>query len=463
LVSSQIRLSLALMAVVGWSVETTAQTSTVTAASCSQGHVQTAVDTASDGQTVFIPAGRCTWSEPVAWESKNIWVRGAGIDQTVITEGAQHVFFIAANASGKAKFRVSDMTLTGVASASGVVTITTANNPGVNSGWRVDHIKFDFPNGGHRAGVWVNGVSYGVIDHNEFNWSQGLVVIASASNLTDGCTSSNPTGNFINSQPLDLGTANAIYIEDNTFRSNADPVAAYDTSAGGARVVFRHNAVIGGYFYSHWTRGCEIGGIVHEIYNNVWTGNPVWNAYIARIESGTGVVFNNTVQGFGTSPSVILDERRGARSESSGVFGACDGTKSWDGNRGDPAAPGWPCLGQIGRAPGKSAAAIMAGDKQASAPLYLWNNGSENGCATGGACGDYLKGYVDPSSAAYIRSTPHPNGEVDFVNNNTPKPGYTPFVYPHPTVSGSPVGSASGGSGSSAPAPPTNVRVVSGL
>jgi hypothetical protein len=35
-----------------------------------------------------------------------------------------------------------------------------------------------------------------------------------------------------------------------------------------------------------------------------------------------------------------------------------------------------------------------------------------------------------PSIAAYIKSTPHANGEVDYVNG--PKPCYKPYVYPHP-------------------------------
>jgi hypothetical protein len=37
------------------------------------------------------------------------------------------------------------------------------------------------------------------------------------------------------------------------------------------------------------------------------------------------------------------------------------------------------------------------------------------------------------------------------MNGKTSKPGYTPFIYPHPLVSGSV---------SAAPDPPTNVRVV---
>jgi hypothetical protein len=39
--------------------------------------------------------------------------------------------------------------------------------------------------------------------------------------------------------------------------------------------------------------------------------------------------------------------------------------------------------------------------------------------------------FAFPQPAAYIKKTAHPNGEVDFVEG-TPKPGYTPYVHPHP-------------------------------
>ena len=49
--------------------------------------------------------------------------------------------------------------------------------------------------------------------------------------------------------------------------------------------------------------------------------------------------------------------------------------------------------------------------------------------------------------------------KVDFVmNGNNPKPGYSPFAYPHPLTTGS---SSGGGSSSTpGPQPPPNVRIV---
>jgi len=402
---------------------------------CQHDDVQSAIDAATDGTTVQIAAGSCVWPLHVGWSDKNIIVKGAGIDKTVITTTGQFSWYIGANATGKAHFRLSGMTLAGNIT-NAAIAITTEGNPGVNSGWRVDHIKFNFPTG-ERRGVTVRGVTYGVIDHNDFLWSNGVAVGVAAFNASDACVSppTNAEGNFASSQPLDLGTANAIYVEDNTFTSQGAPMIVYDDSAGGGRMVFRYNTVNGGFVYSHWTRGCEVGGFIHEIYNNTFIGNADYNDYAVRLESGTGVMFNNTVRSYQTLPPyVVLDDRRaGGSGEASLPFNACDGNQAWDGNKGDPVAPGWPCFGQIGRSPGKSLAASIAGDKQVSAPFYFWNNGLELTCASGGACTDVLSVWATP--AAYVKASPHPNGEVDYVmNGKTPKPGYTPFTYPHPLV-----------------------------
>lgn len=48
------------------------------AASCAQADVQTAVDLAQEGDTVQVPAGNCSWSEPVAIHNKSVAVTGPG-------------------------------------------------------------------------------------------------------------------------------------------------------------------------------------------------------------------------------------------------------------------------------------------------------------------------------------------------------------------------------------------------
>jgi hypothetical protein len=433
-----------------------ASAASITARSCAQPDVQAAIDSANDGDTVNIPAGNCAWPTHVGWQNKDVWVRGAGVGQTVIARDGEYAFYIAVSNSGKGAHRLSDMTLNGNVT-NAVIYITSAAMAAVPAGrWRVDHIRFDFPTG-QRSGVHVTGVNYGVIDHNTFNWRDG-VVIRQAFYLNTECGGGGSflSGDFANQQALDLGTDRFVFVEDNTFIPNENrPLIGYDSSSGGGRLVWRYNTLTGGFVYNHWTRGCEMAAQVMEFYNNTFIGNTGYNAYPMRLEAGTGVFFNNSVQGYnGGKPYVVINDRRagGYGGESGSPLGVCDGTHNWDGNAGDPAAPGWPCLGQIGRATGRSLAQMQGGNKPGSAPLYFWNNGQEAGCATGGTCTNTVGVWAEP--AAYIRNTPHPNGEVDYVDNNTPKPGYTPYVYPHPLVSGAPV--------TTRPATPTNVRIVPG-
>ncbi len=408
---------------------------------CSQAAVQVALDAADDGDIVLIPAGTCDWPAGVDWTNKNVTLQGAGIDQTIITCGECVRITSTAPTSAFSHWRLTGLTFRGAA-PSGIVITIWDNVAEWHYGWRIDHLKFDYPGAASGYGIFIGGATYGVIDNSLWNWGGGLAIIV-AGQLSDEWPGSatHPQGGYLLSQPLDLGTQKAVYIEDNVFTGTAPGgMAAYDTSSGGGRAVFRHNTVTGGIYYSHWTRNREVGGILHEIYNNRFIGNANFDSYPIRLEAGTGVIFNNSVQGY-TDLYAVLDERRGFY-ESDGELGACDGLKAWDGNAGDPAAPGWPCLGQIGRAPGKSLAQIMAGDKQASAPLYLWNNGPEDGCRTGGVCsGGFGVSVWNGTTAAhaYVSALPHPNGDVDYVlNGTTPKPGYTAYTYPHPLRGGPP-------------------------
>lgn len=447
-----------------------ASAASIAASSCSHADVQAAVDRATNGDEVTIPAGNCSWSSVVVFADKDIAIVGAGIGKTVIASYQEFVFFVHITSQARGAFRFSNMTLTGGVTTD-VIKISSGTLAAVPSGrWRIDNIHFNFRTS-QRSAVHVSGVNYGVVDHNVFDWYMGIVIRHSFGLNSEDCSGlgtnyATYAGNFANSLPADLGTSNFVFVEDNTFTSYRDdgvPMDVYDSSAGGGRVVFRYNNVKNGRFYNHWTRGCELAAQVMEVYNNSWTLGGNSNAdpgQVARVEGGTGVFFNNYSTYNNGAPYIILDDRRSGGfggpvggEAGPGTWGYCDGTRKWDGNAGDPAAPGWPCLGQIGRAPGVSLAALAAGTaKQASSPFYLWNNGTDPGCATGGACKNSIGAYPEPGS--YIRNTPHPNGEVDYMDNNTPKPGYVPYRYPHPLVTGSPT--------SPAPPPPTNVTVIPG-
>src|SRR5690349_15644936 len=66
---------------------------TVNAASCSATDVQTAINAATAGQTVNIPAGSCNWGSTVVNLAKAITLNGAGQNTTVITLGTTSGLF----------------------------------------------------------------------------------------------------------------------------------------------------------------------------------------------------------------------------------------------------------------------------------------------------------------------------------------------------------------------------------
>jgi len=55
-----------------------AKANTITAASCNTGNVQSAINSAAEGDTVLIPSGTCTWTSGVTISGKGITVQGAG-------------------------------------------------------------------------------------------------------------------------------------------------------------------------------------------------------------------------------------------------------------------------------------------------------------------------------------------------------------------------------------------------
>jgi hypothetical protein len=171
-----------------------------------------------------------------------------------------------------------------------------------------------------------------------------------------------------------------------------------------------------------------------ELYENTIIGNA-WLGI--RIRGGTSVIFNND---FGTSiqEPILIDNQRSCE-ELIGCLGAwtnngCDGTSSYDGNT--PGEQGWPCIDQIGR-----------GTNQASDPMYEWGNES---CATppcGGTGTDEDIEIFTLGELGCARQTEyHLKASRDFYND-TQKPGYAPYTYPHPLRA-------------ARPNPPANPRVI---
>lgn len=391
------------------------------AASGAGADVQAAIDAAQDGDTVLIPAGTFTWTKQVKVSTpKAIAIRGAGIDQTVIiddvdkTGGKESTVLLPVKLALGKRFRLTGMTLRGKAQDTEIYNKGTISLSGDAHDFRLDHLKFDKPG---TSAIRYHGALWGVVDHCVFDLSnrkQGNVIWHEN-------WGGHKYGDGSFSDPLALGTEKAVYIEDCAFIGSGVAGAGVVDSMGGGRFVFRHNSVTDDNLATHGTEstGRFRGVRSYEIYDNVFTTSYFVFCGV-YLRGGTGVIFNNTFRGTGgdTGYKVGILSANYRCDRAYQPWGMVTGKNPWDGNQD---SSGYPCLDQVGRGTcdllSGEPPAPAAWPHQASEPLYLWNN-------------DWTPvphnpGSVVGSQHAVIRE------DRDYFNN-TPKPGYKPYTYPHP-------------------------------
>jgi hypothetical protein len=390
----------------------------------SAANVQALHNRALNGDTIKIPAGTFTWSTPVTI-SKGITILGAGIGNTIITSAIDVE-------AGQALF---DVTSTGAVRISG---LTCVGGPGdeqgfiqiTSAGFRVDHCDFtNLTNRGVKA--YSTATSWGVIHHCSFNKlsgsPQGVSIFG--------------TGDAEWNRPLALGTQDGVYIEDCVFNWPIPADTVIDMY-NGARAVFRYNTVNNAAVGCH---GLDSGGyrsaLKWEIYENVFNSN-VSIARIFHFRGGTGVVFNNVVTATSTSTKIQLTCYRatGTCIFSEYVpWGSVTGSNPYDGNTD---GYGYPALDQIGAAPPTDPPCIrdcgppaQGYSVQGHSPAYAWGNTiSLNGAPPV----EMRMALTIYSGTCYPSCTPGDSCVANLIQhgrdfvNGTQKPGYTPYVYPHP-------------------------------
>jgi len=371
------------------------------AVSCAQTDVQNAITVAADGDTVVVPVGACSWTNQAAdvpavgVASKSLTLQGAGVGRSVIdiAIGATNGSAVAIDAVAGQSVRITGFTLS-TSSAMPIVTIR-----GTSTAFRVDHNSFIASIAG--PGIQANGATYGIVDHNTFH---------------NRSVSVSDDGDVSWQRPLNLGDADAIYIEDNTF--DFDVPASTVESRNGARYVFRHNATNVGIVSESTCRSGLRGTRRFEIYSNAiaatGAGGYVPPAPLA-MRAGTGVVFGNDVSGtFGTTAILVDDERSDATS-CAGIWTehpSCDGLGPYDGNT--PGGAGYLCRDQIGASDDSGLTT-----PQIAAPMYAWSN-------TVAATGET----VDILPAGGAGTARHVQNDRDFFN--AMDAAYAPYDYPHP-------------------------------
>jgi hypothetical protein len=432
----------------------------IPAVSCSQADVLTAVTRATEGDTVTVPAGQCTWTGTLTID-KNITLQRAGIGQTVITdsrpEGPSGERWVIRNFSigSTGVFRITGFTFQSDAGLQTVLTdgfIQLGGCSTTNANYRIDHNRF---NQMQNVAVRTYGSLFGVIDHNDIiNYpGSGFAMHNHYWWPRDGVTCTGRVGDGSWAAPLEPGTIKAHYIESNTITSWHDShcgvCGAIVDSNTGARTVVRYNTLTHTGVGSHGTDSGQRnrGQRWIETYENTFTypNNEPGSEYgidsVAWYRGGSGVFFDNRVtisnlqSGFNwlvKHLNLRSDDLNGRTfppwESATHRFPNCDGTAPWDGNSGDASGAGYRCLDQPGA--GTSVDFLDADPppnipaNNALEPIYVWNNtvnGVVNNCANGNGCA---------SDGVVVAGR-----DIIF---GTARPGYTPLVYPHPLVSSVP-------------------------
>ncbi len=383
-----------------------------------------AINAAKDGDIVQLPEGKAVWTK--GWNSghwanmKAITIQGAGIDRTIIRTDTSRApgdkSFVVKGVEGK-PFRITGITFDGTGFPNAGIWAGEVVISGNCKNFRVDHCKFLNMD----QMMTITGDTYGLIDHCSFH--------ALEKNHQAQTIFCQGPGKVNFTKPLTLGTAHAVYFEDNEARFgpavvNTDGNNPWIVPYQGARVVIRHNKIINSQLEIYRVRPGAYGCQSAEVYDNTFSteglkaGRPQGFIFVA---GGVAMVFNNTVTGttYNTRTIQVSHERSFMPI---GEFGLCDGKNPIDGNQipaGQEGA-GYPCFGQPGRATDADGDGVFE-----PSPCYVWNN-----TFNGAKLDMVLRPWADPEQTK--RQAAHVKEGRDFFNEEPRPDYYKPYTYPHP-------------------------------
>src|SRR3989344_4309614 len=205
---------------------------TVNAATCNQSDVQTAVNAATSGGTVNVPAGNCTWPSAVnVTKALSIIGAGSGTGGTRLTAatGLSNGFFNITNLTSSSLLRISGFYFD-------LVNLTIPYGIKMFSNNSLDQVRIDHNvfNGGSVAHIEINGAK-GVIDHNYFY--NGIKAISFSAGTREQADAS--------WMVMAAGTGDALFIEDNQIIVNANYQASFGQEKigtyNGGKLVMRYN------------------------------------------------------------------------------------------------------------------------------------------------------------------------------------------------------------------------------
>jgi len=323
-----------------------ARANTLNAPSCSQSDVQATVNSSSNGDTVVVPAGNCTWSSQVLVSGKALTIIGATtcdgtpttqttscVDNTIITltYGPNSQTLIVSNTSAANFVRLTGFTFIDGTSGTSNGVIRFSNGMHGSVSFRVDHIHLKSNSGG----VFINlSDSYGLADH---------ILVDET-----GTTGMNPpiviygdyaTRGYQNwNDPTNEGSNQAIYIENCTYNALHSGSEGFFDAYAGAKLVVRYNAINNsGNSGAHGTdSGNWRSVLLQEIYNNTFTNNTGNSQAPMTVRGGILLMFNNTLTGNSPWTGTSLGYFRIAEVTDIGRWGLALSGLNWIPLSGDP-------------------------------------------------------------------------------------------------------------------------------
>lgn len=514
---------------------------TINAASCNTSDVQTAINTATEGQTVTIPSGTCTWTSGVTVSGKGINIQGAGsgrivgyfVTSSALTLGTQtlsetisptnvagtlpsftagqtlrviELGFLANYLQGTVTSYNSStgalvMNITSYGGTCGTTTASLMNSnckrwmistsPSVNETALINNLSsgamftitedtsFDTSiseihfmsgtTGGDQIYLTRNGSSgQAILIHDNMfengspeiidgNTNRGVVwnnsFIESPFSLNSGIRVSDSNGTampFSWTTTSTMGTAdttgqNNFYVETNDFEADGQ-ISDWDSNA---RAVVRYNFLNNSSGSTHGADTSWVGQRHFEFYNNVGIFNTYTDGSTANmnwwmfVRGGTFVFTNNTLpaitsQDWGAKPDINLTVMNLNR------------------NSGENPCWGYNTTGGADyHAPRQVGMGYVTGNGTANYPPDNCTNctNDQGGYYVGDSEPAY--GWGNSRSPLTVNLTDYPNGAQssctggtpdvtsnyivlnrDYFNGTTPKPGWSPYTYPHPLTQG---------------------------
>ena len=398
---------------------------TYNAASCNSSDVQTAINSAANGDTVRIPAGNCSWVSGIS-TSKQITLIGAGsgTSGTVISCGASSATNLLTVTSGRSyNTQIANMRFLPGTCASGSNYIVTK---GSGKPILLHDVYFNLLNFAmSRAIDWqaLGGVIWNMTMESTDIYMSRQAYGSESGSLRVMSPRAWDTASTMGT--LDTKGDQNLYIED----SRITYIGQFPDVDDNGRVVIRHSTLVGASGATHGTTSTH-GGRHAEIYDcsllfthppngyernesrHYWARAATFLATGNRIERPSG--------GFGAGYSFVLCVENASRA---GQWGCCTSYPC----PGPPSDTGpMPHSHQVGWG--------HNGYQHVSDPVYIWDN-TGTGATTYALSfndGDRDCKGINPSTGKYYTTTDFLQSGRDYFLNAGAKPGWARYTYPHP-------------------------------